>query len=439
MRGLLRAAPGLKRIAAGYAAKAACSSLFVAQRPLASILAEDLQLVPELDLQVDADRGEVLARVRGFERRARLHPGLGARILHPEAPPQLPALPQRPGRADDALPWPRGEAVDAPTRPALEAVLDEAFAEPDPRRPRRTRGVVVVHRGRLVGERYAPGFGPETPQLGWSMTKSLVNALAGVLVGQGALDLHQPLPAPEWQAPGDPRRLLDFDVLLRMSSGLRFWEQYWNPLSHVATMLFDHPGAAAYAAGLPLVAAPDTRWSYASGSSNLLARALREVVGGEQADYLSFPARALFDRIGMQSAVMEVDASGHFVGSSFSYATPRDWARFGQLYLQDGIWEGERILPEGWVEATRTPTPAAPLGEYGSHFWLNAGAPGNPARRMYPRVPADAFFARGHDEQSVSIVPSRETVIVRLGQTADSSAWDLEDFLAQVLGALPAA
>ena len=139
----------------------------------------------------------------------------------------------------------------------------------------------------------------------------------------------------------------------------------------------------------------------------------------------------------MHSARIEVDASGHFVGSSFSYATARDWARFGQLYLQDGVWDGERILPEGWVDYSRRPTPAAPLGEYGAHFWLNAGSPKNPEKSLFPRLPRDAFFARGYEEQSVSVIPSREAVVVRLGQTQDRSAWDLQAFLAGVLDALP--
>ena len=176
------------------------------------------------------------------------------------------------------------------------------------------------------------------------MTKSVTNALFGILVARGALDVNQPISVPEWQN-GDARGGISYDVLLRMSSGLRFWEQYWNPFSHVASMLFHQQSAAAYAATFPLVAPPDTRWSYASATSNLLARSMRELLGGDHASYLDFPRTALFERIGMHSARIEGDASGHFVGSSFSYATARDWARFGQLYLQDGVWDGERILP----------------------------------------------------------------------------------------------
>lgn len=442
LRSALSVSPGLRRIGAGYAAKVACSGLFVSGRQLAALQAEDLEGVPGVALEVDRQRKEVRAQVGSCVRRAVFREGIGGALVQGDEDPPRPTLPARPERADVAQPWPEGEAVGDPELPAaaraaLSGAVAAGFAEPNPRRPRRTRAVVVVHRGRIVCEQYAPGFGPEMPLLGWSMTKSVTNALVGVLVQQGKLDVQRAVAAPEWERPDDPRRALTFDHLLRMSSGLRFWEQYWNPLSHVASMLFARPAAAAYAASFPLVAAPDARWSYASGTSNVIARALRAVIGGDHADYLSFPARALFDRIGMRSAQLEVDPSGHFVGSSFSYATARDWARFGLLYLRDGVWAGERILPEGWVDYTRRPTPAAPLGEYGAHFWLNAGNPHKPARRMHPDLPRDVFFARGFEEQSISVVPSRELVVVRLGQTADRSAWDLGGFLNGILAALP--
>ncbi|MGE0708762.1 MAG: serine hydrolase domain-containing protein [Planctomycetota bacterium] len=441
MRGALPLSARVRAIGAGYAAKVAASGVFLAGRDPATLLAEELAGVPGLELEVDREAGEVRARLAGCERRASFRPGHGCVLHHPgQDPPPRPELPPRPARPAPERPWPEGEAdpdeapLPAQARARLAAALDRAFQEPDPRRPRRTRAVVVAWRGRLLAEGYAPGFGPESRLGGWSMTKSVTSALCGRLAAQGRLQRERPIAAPEWAA-GDPRAGLSFDTLLRMSSGLRFWEQYWNPFSHVAGMLFAERSVAAYAASFPLVAAPDRRWSYASGTTNLIARALREVIGAS--DYLAYPARELFDRIGMTSAQLEVDASGHFVGSSFCYATARDWARFGQLYLQDGVWEGERLLPEGWVEWTRRPTPGAPQGQYGGHFWLNAGPPGRPARRVYPRLPQDLFLARGFEEQSVSIIPSRELVVVRLGQTASSKAWDLQDLLAGVLDALP--
>jgi len=439
--GALKVTPVLRQIAAGYSAKVACSALFLSERELASIIAEDLDGIPGLTLEVNREAGEVLARVAGQERRAIFREGLGAVLLHPAASDKILGFPAPPApREASSEPWPAGNepgpsALGEEQQSALEAAVTEAFAEPRGG-GRRTRAVVVVHRGRIVCERYAPGFSAETRLVGWSMTKSLLNALIGILVGRGSLSIEEPIAAPEWEAAGDPRRGLNVDQLLRMSSGLRFWEQYWNPLSHVSSMLFAHPSAAAYSAGLPLVAPPDSGWWYASGSTNILARKVQQVLG-DPAAALAFPRRALFDPLGMQSAQLEVDASGHFVASSFCYATARDWARFGLLYLQDGLWQGERLLPEGWVEYSRRPTHCAPLGQYGAHFWLNAGPPGRPEARIYPSLPADLFCARGFEEQILAIIPSREAVILRLGQTASQSAWSHEEFVARILGALP--
>lgn len=434
---ILRLSPGLRRVAAGYAAKLACSAHFGAGRELDSILAEDLEGVPDPQISFDEARREVRVQVRGCERRAVYRDDLGGVLLHDQEDLGIAALPERPPRRTPELPWPAGEAAPAEwplprsARAALGEVLDEAFSEPHPQ-PRRTRAVVIVQHGRLVAERYAPGFSHDRRLLGWSMTKSVVNALCGRLVELGQLDLREPLTALEWGR-DDPRGRISFDSFLRMESGLRFWEQYWNPLSHVVGMLFNRPSAAAYAASFKAVARPDTHWSYASGTSNVVARAAMARMGNQR-EALSFPARELFDKIGMTSAQLEIDASGHFVGSSFCWATARDWARFGQLYLQRGEWEGERLLPAGWWEYTSRPTPNAPEGEYGAHFWLNAG---KGRRRMHPTLPDELVMARGFEEQSITIVPSRQLVIVRLGQTAHRPAWDFDGFIRGVLRALP--
>jgi hypothetical protein len=179
------------------------------------------------------------------------------------------------------------------------------------------------------------------------MTKSVTNALVGILVGQGKLSVDEPAPVPEWSGPDDPRGAITLDQMLRMSSGLEFGEIYEDPRSDVCLMLFSVRDAAAYAADKPLETGPGGKWYYSSGTTNIISRIVRDSVGGTQADYFAFPRRALFDRIGMRSAIIEPDPSGTFVGSSYMYATARDWARFGLLYLQDGVWEGERILPEG--------------------------------------------------------------------------------------------
>jgi CubicO group peptidase (beta-lactamase class C family) len=268
------------------------------------------------------------------------------------------------------------------------------------------------------------------------MTKSVINALTGLLVKAGKLALQDPAPVPEWQAPEDPRRNITLDHLLRMTSGLSFDENYSNPLKDVTFMLLAASDMAAYAASKPLVAEPGSAWHYSSGTTNIIARILRGAVGGSEPDYLSFPRRLLFDRIGMRSAIIEPDTSGTFVGSSFMYATARDWARFGLLYLQDGMWKDDRILPVGWVEYSRRRTPASPRGAYGAHFWLTVhpgflGGDGNASG-----LPADAFHAIGHEGQFVTISPSRNLVLVRLGLTRYRGAWDHGAFVRQVLEAI---
>jgi CubicO group peptidase (beta-lactamase class C family) len=255
--------------------------------------------------------------------------------------------------------------------------------------------------------------------------------------------VDEPAPVPEWSRPGDPRGAITLDNMLRMSSGLEFGEVYEDPLSDVCIMLFSVRDAAAYAADKPLETEPGNKWYYSSGTTNVISRIVRDAIGGTQADYFAFPRNALFDRIGMRSAVIEPDPSGTFVGSSYMYATARDWARFGLLYLQDGVWDGERILPEGWVDYSRKPTPGSPGGVYGAHFWLNPTRTPDESTGSArvglsaPRLPADLYQCLGHEGQSVTIIPSRKTVVVRLGLSQAPGAWDLDSFIANVLEALP--
>jgi CubicO group peptidase (beta-lactamase class C family) len=259
-----------------------------------------------------------------------------------------------------------------------------------------------------------------------------MNALTGILVGSGRLTLEAPVPIAEWRQPDDPRRSITLDHLLHMSSGLRFDEGMASVRADVVRMLFQSGDTAAFAIDKALVAAPGTHWQYSSGTTNVLARVMRTLFRSED-EYLAFPRRALFDRIGMSSAVMETDAAGTFVGSSYMYATARDWARFGMLYLRDGIWNGERVLPPGWVRYSSSPAPADPDKQYGAHFWVQIpGEYGGSDRRL----PAAAFHAVGHEGQFVTIVPSRDLVIVRLGRTRYAASWDHGAFVREVLAAV---
>jgi CubicO group peptidase (beta-lactamase class C family) len=439
------------RIASGIQAEILCAGRFLSGRAEGSILAEDLGFHPlfrRFRKRTDSHGRSVTAdlAVPGlFRKKAVFLAGLGAVLLDGRAgesvrnwDPRIPVpLPDHP----DRVPWPTGDLLpEEPSsaridRRKMDAAAEAVFAEPDPRRLRRTRAVVVVHDGRLVAERYAPGFDKDMPQLGWSMSKCVTNALVGILAGQGRLDVRAPAPVPEWQRPGDPRRTITIDQLLRMSSGLR-WTQD-NPdhaVSDESEMLFDRADMAAFAASKLLRDPPDTVFEYSSGTSLLLSRIVRHILS-DQGEYWAFPRRALFNRIGMRRSVFQPDASGTFVGSSYVYATARDWARFGLLYLNDGVWEGERILPEGWVAYTRTPSPTAKDGEYGAHFRLNGGSVAAPDKRMYPRVPPDAFFCRGYQGQLTAIIPSRRLVVVRMGMTWDGE-WGGGDFLADVIDAV---
>ncbi len=353
--------------------------------------------------------------------RAIRRPGVGctlvleedeARLRRFRDPPHAPPLPSD-------RPWPEGDAPLAePPTPALAAALEAAFEEPGnrPGRMRQTLAVLIVHRGRLVAERYAPGLDAHTRLFSWSAAKSVLAALIGVAELEGRLDRRAPAPVPEWRGPGDPRGAITTDQLLRMSSGLAFDETY-GALNDVSRMLFAEADTGAYAARKPLVHPPDTFWAYSSGTSNILSRILRDLFDRDLEKLVAWSRHALFDAIGMRSAVFEPDASGSFIGSSFFFATGRDWARFGQLHLQNGVWKGRRILPEGWSRYVSTPTPNAPMGRYGAGWWLNAGDRDEPARRMWPTVPRDVYAARGMSGQYVVVVPSSDLVIVRFGLT----------------------
>lgn len=430
-------------IAAGYGAKVMCSAVFVSGRKEADIKQHDLGFSP-LHLAtytVNYRDSSVTASYFGLARRtAVFRQGLGATLVSQRTVQQVRAqrfrLAVPPPIHADTLPWPMGDRL-AGSLPAgidtarLAAAVAAGFLDTGPENGAGTRAVVVVYNGQLVAERYAPGFTRHTRLTGWSMTKSITGALVGVLVGQNRLDLDGPAPVPEWA--GDARRAITVRQLLQQSSGLGFREVY-SMDADATRMLFRRADMGGYAADHPLQHPPGTRFSYSSGNSNILSRIIRHTTGDR--DYHAFPYEQLLYPIGMYNTVLEPDASGTFVGSSFCFAPARDWARFGLLYLNDGVWNGTRLLPEGWVRQSRTPAPAAPRGEHGLHFWLNAGQPGNPANRSYPDLPADLYYASGFEGQYVFILPSRNLVVVRLGFNTGGD-YPFSRFLNGILQALP--
>ncbi len=412
-------------VGAGYAAKVTCSMVLNSGQDPSAVVHDyvEREVAPLgglLDVEM-TEHGAEASALGMIHARAVYRRGAGCTLLA-DGGEQAPArsqpiqLPRR--SLDTSTPWPVGEAgVAAEPAPALLAAIDEAFREvdpPDSGRIRQTKSVLIVHDGRLIAERYAPGYGPSTPMISWSMAKSVLAALVGVAIGDGRLALHQTAPVPEWAAPQDPRRAITIDHLLRMSSGLRFDETY-GAINDVSRMLFTKADTGAFAAGFDLAAAPDSVWSYSSGTANILARILRDSFGRDLPALLRYADQRLFDPVGITSAFFEADASATPIGSSFVFMTARDWARFGELHRLDGVWNGKRVLPEGWVRYVTAPTPAAPQGRYGAHWWLNSGDPADPAQRPWPMLPRDAYSARGHSGQYVLVIPSEKLVVVRLG------------------------
>ncbi len=427
----------LARAGAAYKAKLLCSAVLAAGRDATAVLEGELGGADFALVDTELAPPRVRAHALGFTREAVFRPGLGCTLV-PNAGDALSADFDAP--AIGPKPWPGGDLREAEVagldRPALNATLRDAFEEPGPERPRQTRAIVVLWRGGLLAERYAPGIDAQTPLLGWSMSKSLTNALVGMRVLDGALRLDGPVPLVGWG--DDERGAITLDHLLRMSSGLAFTEHYDNFTSDVVSMLFG-PAAidtGGYAARQPLAFAPDSHWSYASGTTNIVQKVLKESFPSKEA-YWRYLYERLYAPLGMTDSFLEPDASGTFVGSSFGYGSARDWARFGQLFLDDGVWAGQRLLPEGWVDYSTTPTPKAPYGSYGAHWWLNVGEPNDPTARAFRSLPQDLYRASGFEGQNVIIVPSHDLVVVRLGYTPDERLAGIEALVRGVLDALP--
>ncbi|MBN9295893.1 MAG: serine hydrolase [Filimonas sp.] len=413
-------------IISGYGAKVLCSGVFVAGRDEQQVRTQDIGFFPISlgSFKVDYKDSSVTASVFGFaKRKAIFRKGLGvtliAQMSEEEIRKQQVNLPQQPIINQDSIAWPMGNrivdsAMSGIDKKEVQAAVQQYFVENDTAKPIRTRAVVVLYKGQLIAEQYGEGFSANTKLLGWSMTKSVTNTLIGMLVKDGKLQVDAPAPVPEWKDANDPRHAITLKNLLNQASGLDFVEDY-SKASDATRMLFGRADMGGYTASHPLKDKPGSVFYYSSGNSNILSRIIRQTVG--DANYYRFPYDSLFYKLGMYSIILEPDPSGTFVGSSYSYATARDWARFGLLYLNDGVWNGQRILPEGWVTATATPGAAAKEGDYGYQFWLNRGPANNPSNRNFPSCPQDLFYSDGFEGQFVYIIPSKHLVVVRLGLT----------------------
>jgi len=307
----------------------------------------------------------------------------------------------------------------------LQAAMNWAFEESDLGSPSKiTRATLVLHQGKVVGEQYAKGFDKDSRLLGWSMTKTITALLFGVLERQGRLRLDDPMPLKSWE---DTRKqALTIRDLLNMASGMD-WRENYGDRSSVTIMLYESDAMGEVASEVALESAPGEKWYYSSGTSNVLAWTLASYFPDLES-YQLFPYQALFKPLGMESMKMETDAAGYFVGSSYSWANARDWAKLGQLMLNNGVFDGDTLVNPSWIEFMRSPVVDSE-GLYGGHVWLNAG------QRM-ANTPSDAFSARGFHGQRVQVIPSEELVIVRLGETYFEPNFDFDLWNRKVIDAL---
>jgi CubicO group peptidase (beta-lactamase class C family) len=411
--------------AAASNAKVLCSAVFVSGRDLSEARAHSIRIDPPMTrVHLDPEAGVVDVWIGGVIRRRAVFAGdqgcialpLGRGALAFEPVPVTSGLPPA-----EAVDWPMGDRLsDDPVtgidRDRIEAAAEAAFANPEDH----TAAFVVVHRGRIVAERYAPGIDSDTQLESWSMGKSVTATLVGLLIQAGALRLDQPAPVPEWQLSDDPRATITVADLLRMSSGLRF--SFSEP-SLAQLFLRGVPDHIRIYTGIEdvfrfAIAAPAEHPAgrvgrYRNSDPLVLLAIMRRIVESRGDDYLTWPQRALFDRIGIRRQVLETDVHGNFILTGHDYGTARNWARLGLLYLREGVWLGERLLPADFVRFVATPAPAWEEPVYGGLFWLN--------RTGRAPIPADAFWMGGDGDQRVTIVPSLDLVVVRLGHVAGGS------------------
>ena len=391
----------LMPIITGYAAKNLASAVFVSGRNPADVEALDLNFsfIKFNRNKVDYEKKQVTSRFLWAKSTAVYRDGYGVTLLRGKDKDKF-ARQEYPLPADSAYVdflQPGDSALAGRLEHIAEALVDERSYNGHP------FAFVVLHEGKLVAERYDAGISSGTRLLSWSMGKSFTNALTGIMAGDGLVDIRTPMDMPQWQADG--RKAITLNDLMQMQSGLEWNEDYGNR-SDVNLMLHRETDMGAFAASKPLEYEPGTHWYYSSGNTNIVMRYLRGKFPSDEA-FLAYIRERLFAPLAISNPCFEPDMSGTPVGSSYLYVTARDFARFGQMYLDDGCIGGKRILPEGWVEYTATPASDS-KGGYGAFFWLNRGG-------VCPDVPEDMFSCNGHDGQQIYIIPSKDLVVVILG------------------------
>ena len=390
----------LMPIITGYAAKNLASAVFVSGRDAKEVEALDLKFsfIRFNRNKVDYENKTVTSRFLWGKSTAVYRDGYGVTLLRGATVDELRqhAYPL-PTETAPSKPIALGDsATRARLEPIAKALVDDRTYNGHP------FAFMALHKGKVVAERYDKGIGPDTKLLSWSMAKSFTSALTGVMVGDGLVDINAPVDIAEWQ--NDGRKDITLNNLLQMQSGLE-WDEDYGARSDVNLMLHREQDMGLYALSKPLAYEPGTHWYYSSGTTNIVMRYLRSRFSSDEV-FLDYIRTRLFAPLGIRNAVFEQDMSGTPVGSSYIYVTAADYARFGQMYLDDGCVDSLRVLPQGWVEYTATPTSDS-KGRYGAFFWLNQG-------KELPDVPEDMFYCNGHDGQRVFIVPSKELVVVVL-------------------------
>jgi CubicO group peptidase (beta-lactamase class C family) len=415
----------------GFSAKSMASSHFIDHRSQEMIEEgdNDIEMITLAENKIDENLKFATASVFGLkERKAIYREGLGATLINDdfdiskryEVPKRI--------KLKNNLPFPYGniEPKDSIFANIDYAKLEKAVANAFDKKGelnKRTRSVLVIYKDKIIAEKYDTGFDKYSKILGWSMTKSITATLFGVLQKQGKIDINKPAPIAEWA--NDERAKITINDLLHMNSGLE-WEEDYTKISDVTQMLFLDADMSKSQIDKPLAGKTNATWNYSSGTTNLLSGILRKQFKTHQ-EYLDFWYSDLIDKIGMTSMLVETDMAGNYVGSSYSWATTRDWAKFGLLYLHKGNWNGEQLFDESWATYVAAPTNGS-NGDYGAHFWLNAGG-------KFPDVPKGMFYCSGYQGQMVAIFPNHDLVIVRMGLKEDPE-FDFNGLLSKVVGSL---
>ena len=415
----------------GFSAKNVASAHFIDNRSLEFIEKSDndFDVIGWATNQINESGKFATATVLGFqERKAIYRQGLGATLINEgfdttksfEVPKRI--------QLKNNLPFPYGEVEPKDTifsnvdYTKLNSVVANAF-DTNGEDDKRTRSVLVIYKDKIIAEKYAQGFNKNSILLGWSMTKSITGTLFGILQKQRKFNIYKPAPIPEWK--NDNRKNITTNDLLHMNSGLE-WEEAYDKICDATEMLFHDQDMSRSQLLKPAVFKPNTHWNYSSGTTNLLSGILRKQFKTHQ-EYLDFWYSALIDKIGMHSMIVETDMAGNYVGSSYAWATTRDWSKLGLLYLHKGNWNGEQLFDTSWAKYVSTPTNTSE-GRYGAQFWLNAGG-------FYPDAPRDMYSCNGFQGQKVYIIPSHDLVIVRLGLTGDAK-FDFNGLLKGIVGSV---